>query len=132
MSTITTSVSRGRSPITVSCDTTYYGKVLDMIKLDYFSKLRVVLFKCIWVDTTINKSIKVDEFGITNVNFSELIHMSALELDEPFILATDARMVYYVTIQLTKEDLDESLVEDTILSPANGESRRIFISARRH
>ncbi|KAK2408348.1 hypothetical protein QL285_043865 [Trifolium repens] len=61
-----------------------------------FGKLRVVLFKCIWVDTKLNKGIKIDHFGITSVNFSHLIHTGLNEVDEPFILATDARMVYYV------------------------------------
>nr|XP_025625964.1 uncharacterized protein LOC112718415 [Arachis hypogaea] len=133
MSAITTSISRGRNPVSVSFDSTYYGKVIDIIELDYFGKLRVILFKCIWVDTTLNKGIKVDEFGITSVRFSELIHTGALELDEPFILATDARMVYYVDDpvdegwcsvchmkprdlydmgDLNEEDPDESLVED--------------------
>ncbi|XP_020967814.1 uncharacterized protein LOC110267039 [Arachis ipaensis] len=133
MSAITTSVSRGRNPISVSCDNTYYSKVIDIIEFDYFGKLRVILFKCIWVDTTLNKGIKVDEFGITSVRFSELIHTGALELDEPFILATDARMVYYVDDlvdegwcslchmkprdsydmgDLNEKDPNESLVED--------------------
>ncbi|QHO49353.1 uncharacterized protein DS421_1g13230 [Arachis hypogaea] len=133
MSAITTSVSRARNPVLVSCDNTDYGKVIDIIELDYFAKLRVILFKCVWVDTTLNKDIKVNEFGITSVKFSELIPMGALELDEPFILAMDARMVYYVDDpvdegwdfvchmkprnlydmqDLNEDDSDESLVED--------------------
>ncbi|XP_025662248.1 uncharacterized protein [Arachis hypogaea] len=133
MSAITNSVSNGRNPIIVASDNTYYGKVVDMIELDYFGKLRVVLFKCIWVDTTLNKGIKIDQFGITSVNFSNLIHTGDNETDEPFILATDARMVYYVDDpvdegwcsvchmkprdlydmgDLNEEELDESLVED--------------------
>ncbi|XP_072054334.1 uncharacterized protein [Arachis hypogaea] len=133
MSAITNSVSNGRNPIIVASDNTYYGKVVDMIELDYFGKLRIVLFKCIWVDTTLNKGIKIDQFGITSVNFSNLIHTGDNETDEPFILATDARMVYYVDDpvdegwcsvchmkprdlydmgDLNEEELDESLVED--------------------
>nr|XP_025617017.1 uncharacterized protein LOC112709341 [Arachis hypogaea] len=133
MSAITNSVSNGRNPIIVASDNTYYGKVVDMIELDYFGKLRVVLFKCIWVDTTLNKGIKIDQFGITSVNFSNLIHTGDNETDEPFILATDARMVYYIDDpvdegwcsvchmkprdlfdmgDLNEEELDESLVED--------------------
>ncbi|KAL4396625.1 hypothetical protein AHAS_Ahas01G0110600 [Arachis hypogaea] len=92
MSPITTSVSCGRNPVSVSY-----------------------------------------EFEITSVNFPELIHTGALELDEPFILATGARMVYYANDpvdegwcsvchmeprnlydmrDLNEEDPDESLVED--------------------
>jgi len=74
----------------------YYGKLVDIIELNYYGKLKVVLFKCLWVDTTLNKGIKIDQFGITSVNFTRLIHTGVKETDEPFILASDARMVYYV------------------------------------
>ncbi|XP_061363881.1 uncharacterized protein LOC133307391 [Gastrolobium bilobum] len=96
MSAITKRFSSGREPIERSIDVMYYGKLVDIIELDYYGKLRVVLFKCIWVDTTPNKGVKIDEFGITSVNFSRMIHTGAHETDEPFILAADARMVYYV------------------------------------
>ena len=96
MSAITKRFSSGRNPIERSSDDTYYGKVVDIIELNYYGKLRVVLFKCIWVDIALNKGIKIDQFGITSVNFSSLIHTGAHETDEPFILATNARMVYYI------------------------------------
>ncbi|XP_057756880.1 uncharacterized protein LOC130976127 [Arachis stenosperma] len=133
MSAITHSFSNDRNPVIIASNNTYYGKVVDIIELDNFSKLEVVLFKCIWVDTTLNKGIKIDKFGITFVNFSNLIHTSDNEIDEPFILATDARMVYYVDDlvdegwcsvcrmkprdlydmgDLNEEELDESLMED--------------------
>lgn len=96
MSAVTKRFSNGRESIEQSSDDMYYGKLIDIIELNYYGKLKVVLFKCLWVDTTLNKGIKIDEFGITSVNFSRLIHTGAKETDEPFILATDARMVYYV------------------------------------
>ncbi|KAK2409707.1 hypothetical protein QL285_045121 [Trifolium repens] len=96
MSAITQKFSAGGETIQNSSNVMYYGKLVDIIELDYFGKLRVVLFKCIWVDTKLNKGIKIDHFGITSVNFSHLIHTGLNEVDEPFILATDARMVYYV------------------------------------
>lgn len=74
----------------------YYGKFIDIIELNYYGKLKVVLFKCIGVDTTLNEGINIDQFGITSVNFSHLIHTSAKETDEPFILASDDTIVYYV------------------------------------
>ncbi|CAL0327655.1 unnamed protein product [Lupinus luteus] len=88
--------SSGKEHIEIISDVMYYGRLVDIIELDYYGKLRVVLFKCDWIDTTLNKGIKIDKFGITNVNFSHLIHTCANEVDEPFILATDARMVYYI------------------------------------
>lgn len=74
----------------------YYEKLVDIIELDYISKLRVMLFKWIWVGTKPNKRIKIDKFGITSVNFSYLIHTNGNVVDEPFILAIDARMIFYV------------------------------------
>ncbi|KAH0644671.1 hypothetical protein KY284_032555 [Solanum tuberosum] len=96
MSAVTKRFSNGRESIEQSSDDMYYGKLIDIIELNYYGKLKVVLFKCLWVDTTLNKGIKIDQFGITSVNFSCLMHTGAKETDEPFILASDARMVYYV------------------------------------
>ncbi|XP_047251618.1 uncharacterized protein LOC124886723 [Capsicum annuum] len=96
MSALTKRFSNGRESVEQSSDDMYYGKLLDIIELNNYVKLKVVLFKCIWVDTTLNKGIKIDQFGITSVKFFHLIHTGAKEIDEPFILATDARIVYYV------------------------------------
>ncbi|KAH0704352.1 hypothetical protein KY285_018630 [Solanum tuberosum] len=96
MSAVTKRFSSGRGSIEQSSDDMYYGKLVDIIELNYYGKLKVVLFKCLWVDTTLNKGIKIDQFGITSVNFTRLIHTGVKETDEPFILASDARMVYYV------------------------------------
>ncbi|XP_060202488.1 uncharacterized protein LOC132630922 [Lycium barbarum] len=88
ISAVTKRFSSGRESIEQSSDDMYYDKLVDIIELNYYGKLKVVLFKCIWVDTTLNKGIKIDQFGITSVNFSRLIHTGAKETDEPFILAT--------------------------------------------
>ena len=29
---------------------TYYGKIVDIIELDYYSEYKVVLFQCDWVN----------------------------------------------------------------------------------
>ncbi|RVW24082.1 hypothetical protein CK203_091324 [Vitis vinifera] len=53
----------------------------------------IPVFKCNWVD---NKSgIKVDEFGLTLVDFTKMAHKS-----DPFILASQAKQVFYVQDQL--------------------------------
>ncbi|RVW16664.1 hypothetical protein CK203_080919 [Vitis vinifera] len=55
--------------------------------------LRKKVFKCNWVD---NKSgVKVDEFGLTLVDFTKMAHKS-----DPFILASQAKQVFYVQDQL--------------------------------
>ena len=39
---------------------------------------------------------KVDNLGITSVNFWRLFHTGALPDDEPYIVANEAQQVYYV------------------------------------
>jgi hypothetical protein len=43
-----------------------------------------------------DKWVKVDKFGITNVNHKLLIHTWDQLSDEPFILASQENQVYYV------------------------------------
>ena len=92
----TKSSSIGEDGKLMSSDVLYHGRLVDIVELNYFGKLRVVMFKCEWVDPALKKGTKIDEFGITSVNFSRLVHTGTKETDEPFILATNARMVYYV------------------------------------
>ncbi|XP_072071802.1 uncharacterized protein [Arachis hypogaea] len=63
----------------------------------------VVLFKCVWVDTTTSRDIKQDHLGLTSVNFSRSIHTGVREEDEPYILASEAQLVYYVDDEIVKE-----------------------------
>ncbi|XP_073133714.1 uncharacterized protein [Henckelia pumila] len=72
----------------------YYGRLTNIISLDYTSSGRIILFRCDWVNT--NAGTKIDPFGFTMVNFSRLIHTGEREEHEPFILASQAQMVYYV------------------------------------
>ncbi|KAL4299333.1 hypothetical protein AHAS_Ahas17G0090400 [Arachis hypogaea] len=81
----------------------YYGKVVDIIKLNYSYYFIVVLFKCIWDDTTTNSGIKQDHLGLTSINFSRSIHTGDREGDEPYILASEAHLVYYVDNEVDKE-----------------------------
>ncbi|CAA7054529.1 unnamed protein product [Microthlaspi erraticum] len=57
---------------------------------------RVVLFKCQWADTRDVRGCKKDDLGHTMVIFSHLIHTGNGEEDEPYVLASQARLVYYV------------------------------------
>ncbi|KAG6507332.1 hypothetical protein ZIOFF_032674 [Zingiber officinale] len=75
-------------------ETTYYGRLTDVISLDYGGRGRIVLFRCDWVNTT--SGVKIDPLGFIMVNFSRLIHTGEREEHEPFILASQAQMVYYV------------------------------------
>ena len=71
----------------------YYGRLTDIVQLNYSGKLRVVLFKCDWVD--IDKGCKTDEFGVKLVNFSYLTHKGDNLLDDPFVLASQVDKVFY-------------------------------------
>ncbi|RVX18749.1 hypothetical protein CK203_006964 [Vitis vinifera] len=57
------------------------------------SNLWIPVFKCDWVDN--KNGIKVDDLGFTLVDFSKIAHKS-----DPFILASQAKQVFYVQDQL--------------------------------
>ncbi|XP_025647406.1 uncharacterized protein [Arachis hypogaea] len=81
----------------------YYGKLVDIIELNYSGQFTIVLFRCIWVNTTPGRGIKQDVLGHTLVNFSNPIHVGDREDDEPYILASEARLVYYVEDEVDKD-----------------------------
>ncbi|GJV50562.1 putative transposase-associated domain-containing protein [Tanacetum coccineum] len=71
----------------------FYGSLKEIVELNYSGKIRVVLFRCDWVD--INQGCKRDEFGITLVNFSYVTHTGVNLHDDPFVLASQADKVFY-------------------------------------
>ncbi|QHO13700.1 uncharacterized protein DS421_15g517780 [Arachis hypogaea] len=81
----------------------YYGKIVDIIELNYSCSFTEVLFKCVWADATTNRGIKQDHLGFTSVDFSRLIHTGNREEDEPYILVSEAQLVYYVDDEVAKE-----------------------------
>ncbi|XP_020992340.2 uncharacterized protein LOC110278427 [Arachis duranensis] len=81
----------------------YYGKIVDIIELNYSCHFTVVLFKCIWADTTTSRGIKEDHLGLTSVSFARPIHTGDREEDEPYILASEAQLVYYVRDEVEQE-----------------------------
>ncbi|KAJ0103117.1 hypothetical protein Patl1_05271 [Pistacia atlantica] len=48
------------------------------------------IFKCDWFDS--NGGVKVDDLGFTLINTNRLVHKS-----DPFILASQAKQVFYTT-----------------------------------
>ena len=83
--------SRDRRPVDGVIN--FYGKLNDIIELNYSGQIRVVLFKCDWVD--INRGCKKDN-GVTLVNFSYKAHTGANLTDDPFVLASQVDKVFYV------------------------------------
>jgi hypothetical protein len=70
----------------------YYGKLVDIIELNYYGCFSVTLFKCQWANTTNSsfRCMKNDASGFTSINFSHLIHTGVREDDEPYIEASEA------------------------------------------
>ena len=72
----------------IESDMTFYGVVNEIWDLDYIG-FRIPIFKCDWVDS--NSGVKSDELGFTCVDLSKLGHKF-----DPFILAAQAKQVFYV------------------------------------
>lgn len=83
-------------------DLLYYGKLQDIIELNY-SGFKVTLFKCTWADTTTDRGFKKDAWGFSSINFSRVIHTGDREDHDPYIEASQAQMVYYVNDELSKD-----------------------------
>ncbi|XP_061360965.1 uncharacterized protein LOC133304904 [Gastrolobium bilobum] len=77
-------------------DVLYYGKLMDIIEINYNCLFTVTLFKCQWANTTNPRGIKKDNMGFTSINFTRLIHTGEHEDDEPYIKASEAQKVYFV------------------------------------
>lgn len=75
-------------------DENYYGGWKQILRLNYSGMLRIVLFKCDWVDA--KKGCMTDEYGFTLVNFSHLSHTGVNIGDDPIILASQASKVFYI------------------------------------
>ena len=56
------------SGIFVIVELGYYGKLVDIIELNYHGQFTIVLFKCKWVNT--NRGVRKYSLQFTSVNFS--------------------------------------------------------------
>jgi hypothetical protein len=88
--------SRDSQPRTENLN--YYGVVENIVILDYYSKGRVALMKCDWFDTLSQSGMKIDECSFTLVNMQR-----PLRTDEPYILASQATQVFYVSDPLESQ-----------------------------
>ena len=69
----------------------FYRIITEIWDLDY-TMFRIPVFKCDWVDN--RNGIKVYDLGFTLVDFNKTAHKS-----NPFILASQAKQVFYVQDQ---------------------------------
>jgi hypothetical protein len=75
---------------------TYYGKLTQIIKVEYYDRTKYVLFKCDWADNTRGRGYKLDKHGLTLVNFKNLVHRGDKITDEPYVLTSQVSQVFYV------------------------------------
>ncbi|XP_019264921.1 PREDICTED: uncharacterized protein LOC109242523 isoform X2 [Nicotiana attenuata] len=105
----------------------YYGKLEDIVEINYNGRFTVVLFKCRWADTARDRGYKKDRWNLNCVNFEKLIHTGEREEHEPYIEASQAQLVYYVDDVVNKGwsvavhlkprdlyDMGEEVVEDEV------------------
>ncbi|CAM8892655.1 unnamed protein product [Rhodiola kirilowii] len=76
-----------------SCSTNlldnYYGRLAEVVRVNYQGGYQVILFKCHWFSTS-EKHRVMDRNGVVSVDVK-----SRLKTDDVFILASQATQVYY-------------------------------------
>ncbi|KAF7832267.1 uncharacterized protein G2W53_014600 [Senna tora] len=77
--------------ISLAVDKEYYGVLEDVYELNYIGNRKVYLFKCHWWDVAhFERGYKVDKYGFVSVNTKR-----SLNTNEPFVLASQAKQVFY-------------------------------------
>jgi len=66
---------------------TYYREIIDIIKLDYYSECKVVLFLWDWVNVN-SWGLKKDKRGFTSLKFSHKMHKGGVSKDDPYIFSS--------------------------------------------
>ena len=94
-------IASDNNPIRVSMP--YFGVVEQIWELDY-NDFRVPVFKCMWVNGNIG--VHVDHLGFTLVDLNRVTYM-----EEPFIMAEQARQVFYI-----EDTSDSRCKEDQVSS----------------
>ena len=75
---------------------TYYRKLTQIIEVEYYNRMKYVLFKCDWVDNTRDGGWKLDKYGLTLINFKNLVHRGDHITVEPYVLTSQVEQVFYV------------------------------------
>ncbi|XP_076891523.1 uncharacterized protein LOC143542953 [Bidens hawaiensis] len=72
LTTLTPSFASSRDKNLTVGNVDYYGRILDVIELDYWSKFRVVLFRCEWYQR------EKDDYGLTCINLKLKVNSTPL------------------------------------------------------
>ena len=70
LTTKTSSYASASDARPVLGDVTYYGRIIDIIELNYSGNFCVVLFKCEWIDVLSRRGIKKDKYGTMDTHLS--------------------------------------------------------------
>ncbi|KAL6183371.1 hypothetical protein ACLB2K_044782 [Fragaria x ananassa] len=76
-------------------DMEFYGRIQQIWEVDYY-KFRVPIFLCDWVESS--RGVKVDELGFALVKLDRIGH-----LNDPFVLATHVKQIFYIEDPLDAE-----------------------------
>ncbi|WVY97346.1 hypothetical protein V8G54_029497 [Vigna mungo] len=79
--------SKDKNPITTSIS--YFRIIQEIWEIDYIT-FRVPVFKCKWLDS--KSGVVVEDLRFTLVDLNKMSYT-----DEPFIMASQARQIFYVT-----------------------------------
>ncbi|XP_052111602.1 uncharacterized protein LOC127742970 [Arachis duranensis] len=82
---LTTSFASIKDENPIHENVSYYGRVNDIIELDYYGNFKVTLFKCDWYEA------REDAYGSTYVHFNKKCYQ-----EEPFVLACQVHQCVYV------------------------------------
>lgn len=86
LSASTPSFASSRDKYPIIGEVTYYGAILEIIELDYWSKFKVVLFKCEWYQVE-----KDNKCGLTCVNVNKFCSMN-----DPYVMPSQVHQVFYI------------------------------------
>ena len=81
-------------------ETDFYGILTEIIEVEFpgILKLKCVLFKCEWFDPVVNRGVRLNKFGVVDVNGGRRYNKF-----EPFILASQADQVSFLPYPRMRE-----------------------------
>ncbi|XP_025607933.1 uncharacterized protein [Arachis hypogaea] len=85
LTALTSNFASAKDQSPIQDNVAYYGRLFEIVELDYFGRFKVVLFQCEWYDAG------RDKYGLTFLHF----HKKCFQV-EPFILASQAHQCFYV------------------------------------
>lgn len=85
MTAETTSFASSKDQKPVVGNVNYYGRIEEILEIDYWGEFTMVLFRCCWYQE------EKDPYGLTRVNTSRFCFKS-----DPYCLASQVQQVFYI------------------------------------